>query len=140
LPPSLDLLPGVGQVNKPVLVEALITEAGIEGARLGGDAPDLLTLQEVLAGDQTTGDRGIDPFQQCLSSQYHLIIVKLIAQLPGPERQVLTLYYYYEVAMHDIARIMGVGPSRISQVHSLAIRRLRDFMQAQVRGFALPQP
>jgi RNA polymerase sigma factor FliA len=45
--------------------------------------------------------------------------------LPEKERQVLALYYYEELTMREVGVVMGVGESRVSQIHSMAVIRLR---------------
>jgi RNA polymerase sigma factor for flagellar operon FliA len=56
----------------------------------------------------------------------------------GPrERTVLTLYYYEELRLHQIAEILGVTESRVSQICKQAIARLRDQL-AHLRDVAAP--
>ena len=53
------------------------------------------------------------------------LLTRAIAELPDKERQVLTLYYYEELTMKEVGVILGVGESRVSQIHSMAVIRLR---------------
>ena len=53
------------------------------------------------------------------------LIVEAINNLPKQERAVLTLYYYEEMTFKEIGEVLGVSESRISQIHSKAIFRLR---------------
>jgi len=53
------------------------------------------------------------------------LIVAAINQLPKQERIVLTLYYYEEMTFKEVGEVLGVSESRISQIHSKAIFRLR---------------
>lgn len=48
-----------------------------------------------------------------------------IDKLPERERKVVTLYYYEELTLKEISAIMGVSESRISQIHTKGISRLR---------------
>jgi RNA polymerase sigma factor for flagellar operon FliA len=48
-----------------------------------------------------------------------------IDELPEKERMVLTLYYYEELTMKEIGLTLGVVESRVSQIHSSAVLRLR---------------
>jgi RNA polymerase sigma factor for flagellar operon FliA len=48
-----------------------------------------------------------------------------IEELPEKERMVLTLYYYEELTMKEIGLTLGVVESRVSQIHSAAVLRLR---------------
>ena len=48
-----------------------------------------------------------------------------IEALPERERLVMTLYYYEELTMKEIGTVLGVVESRVSQLHHLALGRLR---------------
>jgi RNA polymerase sigma factor for flagellar operon FliA len=52
-------------------------------------------------------------------------LVDTIEELPEKERLVLTLYYYEELTMKEISMILGVVESRVSQIRSAAVMRLR---------------
>jgi RNA polymerase sigma factor for flagellar operon FliA len=66
-----------------------------------------------------------DPFLQCQSSEMRRMLGDAIAELPERERMVLTLYYYEELTMREVGATMGVVESRVSQLHSSAMARLR---------------
>ena len=66
-----------------------------------------------------------DPFLQCQSSEMRRLLAEAIAELPERERMVLTLYYYEELTMREVGATMGVVESRVSQLHSSAMARLR---------------
>lgn len=66
-----------------------------------------------------------DPFLQCQSSEMRALLAEAIADLPQRERMVLTLYYYEELTMREVGATMGVVESRVSQLHSSAMARLR---------------
>ena len=66
-----------------------------------------------------------DPFLQCQSSEMRRLLAEAIADLPERERLVLTLYYYEELTMREVGATMGVVESRVSQLHSSAMARLR---------------
>ena len=65
------------------------------------------------------------PFFQCLRSEMKQLLAKAIAELPEKEQRVLALYYYEELTMKDVGAALGIGESRVSQIHSLAMVRLR---------------
>jgi RNA polymerase sigma factor for flagellar operon FliA len=58
---------------------------------------------------------------------------KLIAQLPHDEANVLILYYFKDWTMAQIARSIGKTESRVSQIHSKAVERLRDQLGLRAR-------
>lgn len=65
------------------------------------------------------------PLLLCLRSEMKSLLAKAIAELPEKERQVLALYYFEELTMKEVGAVLGVGESRVSQIHSMAVVRLR---------------
>ena len=53
------------------------------------------------------------------------LLEQAISELPDKERKVLALYYYEELTMKEVGAALGIGESRVSQIHSLAMVRLR---------------
>jgi RNA polymerase sigma factor for flagellar operon FliA len=51
-------------------------------------------------------------------------IARAIQKLPKRERIIISLYYYEELTMHEIGKVLGVNESRVSQMHGNALRRL----------------
>ncbi|MGG2199673.1 MULTISPECIES: FliA/WhiG family RNA polymerase sigma factor [Paenibacillus] len=52
-------------------------------------------------------------------------LAQAIERLTEKERTVVSLFYYEELSLSEIAEVMSLSPSRISQLHSKAILRLR---------------
>ena len=52
-------------------------------------------------------------------------LARAIVELPERERQILALYYQEELSLAEIGAVIGVGESRVSQLRSQAIARLR---------------
>jgi RNA polymerase sigma factor FliA len=57
------------------------------------------------------------------------LLAEAIEKMPQLERTVLSLYYYEEMTLREIAKIVDLHESRISQLKSQAILRLRSYMQ-----------
>jgi len=53
------------------------------------------------------------------------LLAEAIDQLPERERLVVSLYYYEGLTLKEIGEVIGVSESRISQIHTKAIVRLR---------------
>ncbi len=53
------------------------------------------------------------------------VIVEAIQQLPEKEKKVVVLYYYEDLTLKEIGEVLDVTESRISQLHTKAIMRLR---------------
>lgn len=56
-------------------------------------------------------------------------ISKAIDSLRDREKQVITLYYYEKLKFSDIARVLGVTESRVCQIHTKAITKMRLFLK-----------
>jgi len=67
-----------------------------------------------------------DPLFRCLKGEMKQRLIDAIEELPEKERMVLTLYYYEELTMKEIGLTLGVVESRVSQIHSSAVIRLRS--------------
>ena len=70
-------------------------------------------------------DESHDPYHHCLESELKQLLARSIEQLMEREQQVLSLYYFEELSMREIATILGVVDSRVSQIHTAAILKLR---------------
>lgn len=57
------------------------------------------------------------------------ILGGIIDNLPEKEKLVITLYYYEEMTLKEIAAVLGVSESRVSQIHSKAVMKMRTKMQ-----------
>ncbi|MCU1312535.1 MAG: FliA/WhiG family polymerase sigma factor [Acidobacteriaceae bacterium] len=72
-----------------------------------------------------------DPFLRCQSNEMRSLLADAIEELPERERLVLTLYYYEELTMKEVGATLGVVESRVSQLHSSAMARLRVALGAK---------
>ncbi len=62
------------------------------------------------------------------------VIVEAISELPDKEKKVLILYYYEDLTLKEIGHVLGVTESRISQLHTKAIMRLRSKLTNVKKG------
>ncbi len=67
----------------------------------------------------------LSPAQSMNLDQVYRIVGETIDQLPEKERLVISLYYYEELTMKEIGEILSITESRVSQIHTKAILRLR---------------
>jgi RNA polymerase sigma factor for flagellar operon FliA len=58
-------------------------------------------------------------------------IAESIARLPEREKLVIALYYYEQLTLREIGEVLGVTESRVSQMHTKAVLRLRSRMQEE---------
>ncbi len=90
--------------------------------------PDDMPLRYVPAADEEES-----PFEICLKSELRELMIRFIKKLPEREQLVIALYYDEELTMKEIGKILGVNESRISQLHTRAMLRLRARLQKAVR-------
>jgi RNA polymerase sigma factor FliA len=72
-----------------------------------------------------------NPLQAFLREENRALLAHAIDQLPERERQVLSLYYFEELTMKEVGAVLGVGESRVSQIHSLALIHVRNRLQSR---------
>jgi RNA polymerase sigma factor for flagellar operon FliA len=94
----------------------------------------LVSLDESRAGEDqeptTLADHLPDPsavnLEEKLAEEEHkILILRALHQLPEQERLVVALYYYEHLTLKEIGRALGISESRVSQVHTRAMSRLR---------------
>lgn len=56
------------------------------------------------------------------------VLTAAIEDLPERERLVITLYYYEELTLKEISRVLNVSESRVSQIHTRAVKKLKSAM------------
>lgn len=85
--------------------------------------------QEDYPWESSVQDNNESMEERIESKEMVKILGELIENLPEKERLVVTLYYYEEMTLKEIAQVMGVSESRASQIHSKAVLKLRTKMQ-----------
>ena len=66
-----------------------------------------------------------DPQSSLAQTEMKEALADAIARLPEREKLVVTLYYYEELTLREIGEVLGVTESRVSQLHTKAILRLK---------------
>ena len=78
------------------------------------------------AQEARKGQRGSDdPLQQLIESGFRHQLIEAITALPERDQLLLNLYYEEELNLREIGAILEVSQSRVCQLHSQAISRLR---------------
>ncbi len=98
--------------------------------------------------DMTKGEDEERSFLECIASggedaamaleiqEVYETVGRAIERLPEKERMVVSLYYHDELTMKEIGRVLGLTESRVSQIHTKAVLRLR----AKLRSLRGPPP
>jgi RNA polymerase sigma factor for flagellar operon FliA len=94
----------------------------------------LVSLDENRSGEDqepsTLADHLSDPTAVNLEERLEeeerkVVVLRTLDALPEQERLVVALYYYEHMTLNEIGRALGISESRVSQVHSRAMTRLR---------------
>lgn len=85
------------------------------------------------AGEWLAGSTGNEVDEAITLAQEASHLRDAVLELPEQERTVLSLYYFEELKLNDIARVLEVSESRVSQIRSKAIQRLRKKL-GKLRG------
>ncbi|MBX9935686.1 RNA polymerase sigma factor FliA [Giesbergeria anulus] len=80
--------------------------------------------------DRHLADQQLDPASLLRSQRLRSALVQAITQLPEREQYVMGMYYEQDMNLKEIAAVLGVTESRVCQLHSQAIARLRAKMRA----------
>ncbi len=80
--------------------------------------------------DRHTGDAEADPMQQLRDSRLRHALVEAIKSLPEREQYIMSMYYEKDLNLKEIAAVLGVTESRVCQLHSQSVARLRAKMRA----------
>jgi RNA polymerase sigma factor for flagellar operon FliA len=75
----------------------------------------------------------LDPYFVFHKSEIRNLLAGAIDALPKKERLVVSLYYFDELTMKEIGKVLGVNESRVSQLHTKAMLRLRTKLR-KVKG------
>ena len=97
----------------------------------------LVNLEEI-RGTNSDGDRSgtfadivedvnsENPFATLKLTEMKSVVADTIASLPEKERLVISLYYYEDLNMKEIGGILGITESRVCQIHTKSVLRLRS--------------
>jgi len=125
------------KLMRPPSENEIAAELGLDIAayhRMLGDArgSQLLYLDDLgeRGGDDSYLDRNevgetADPVEAVHDQRFRKSLVAAIENLPEREKYVMSMYYEQDMNLKEIGAVLGVTESRISQLHSQAVARIR---------------
>jgi RNA polymerase sigma factor for flagellar operon FliA len=75
--------------------------------------------------DRHVADEGLSPLSQLQDQRMRLALIDAIKNLPEREQYVMSMYYEHDMNLKEIAAVLKVTESRVCQLHSQSIARLR---------------
>ncbi|MDA8426312.1 MAG: RNA polymerase sigma factor WhiG [Treponema sp.] len=94
-----------------------------------GDESDKISI-----GESIESPASMNPDSTVEREEIKRVIVQAINDLPEKEKKVLVLYYYEDLTLKEIGQVLEVTESRVSQLHTKAILRLRAKLTNLRRG------
>jgi len=94
-----------------------------------GEESDKVSIQ-----DSIESPLSLQPESIAEKDEIRRVIVEAINDLPDKEKKVLVLYYYEDLTLKEIGQVLEVTESRISQLHTKAIMRLRSKLTNVKKG------
>jgi RNA polymerase sigma factor FliA len=109
--------------------------AALDEIWAGGDEGDTSLLDTI---EDTNCRRPAEAFDE---TELREAIADAVARLPERETLVITLYYYEELTLREIGEVLGVTESRVCQMHTKAMLRLRSrfSLEPAIDGTAVEQ-
>jgi RNA polymerase sigma factor for flagellar operon FliA len=86
-----------------------------------------------LAEEDLPATNQVDQFELCYRREQQDLIARSLERVSERERLVLSLYYTQDLTMKQIGDQLGVDESRVSQIHAVALNRLRSKVQSMLR-------
>jgi RNA polymerase sigma factor for flagellar operon FliA len=105
--------------------------AQIDGLCLAGQqaavSNDRSNLLDVIESAPNLDDP--DPFDLCLQGEVQAHLAEAISQLSEREQLIISLYYREELTMKEIAEVVGVALSRVSQIRQATMKKLKELLK-----------
>ena len=76
--------------------------------------------------DRLAGDESLNPLAQLQDHRMREALIDAIKVLPEREQHVMSMYYEQDMNLKEIAAVLKVTESRVCQLHSQSIARLRE--------------
>ena len=123
--------------------EELANELGISVSKLSGAAAEInnsvvFSFEELIQNMSQMGSsletEGMSPEKIMVKEEMQTVLANAIDELNEKEKLVVSLYYYENLTLTDIAQVMDVSLQRVSQINSKAVSKLRAAMEKYIYG------
>ncbi|MCU0315021.1 MAG: FliA/WhiG family RNA polymerase sigma factor [Fimbriimonadaceae bacterium] len=135
------------QLGKPPAVRELADYMGLSEQEVGElqvrmGRTNVYSLDDIVGGGSSDGDDHIhfiemivdhdsSPGDEVEGKELRRILAGGVDRLPERERLVIALYYFEGLTFKEIGKVLGVSESRVYQLHTQAVGRLRNFLREE---------
>lgn len=97
---------------------------------------NVMTFDEVILGNMYISNGGMecDPEHTLEEKFIRQSLIEAVDELSEKEMLVVSMYYYDELTLKEIGAVLGVTESRVSQIHSKVLQKLKDKLSSIVRN------
>ena len=81
-------------------------------------------------------EKASNSYDEADRNEFRKLLEEAVLKLPEQERIVLVLYYYENMMLKEIGKVLGVSESRVSQIHTKALLRLKGRLADFSKEFA----
>jgi RNA polymerase sigma factor for flagellar operon FliA len=106
---------------KTIMKISVTSILSLDDMWFSGDENDKVSI-----GDNIESPSSMNPDVVVEKDEIRRVIVEAINDLPEKEKKILVLYYYEDLTLKEIGQVLEVTESRVSQLHTKAILRLRS--------------
>lgn len=109
-----------------------ISEQEVASALQKSQMFNVINFEAMLLEKESTEDRSVqqrDPYHIVENRELNQVLRSAIRELPEKERMVIVLHYYEGLTMKNIAKVLGVSESRVSQIHSKTLMKMKQVME-----------
>ncbi len=115
-------------VYKEIAEEMGVKQSEVESILYESHNYNIISFEEIV--NFNIKDNCQSPQEYVIKRETKEKLSRAIDSLPEKERLVISLFYYEELRVKDIASVMGISSSRVCQIHSMALVRIRKALNS----------
>jgi len=137
---KIELEMGRPATDEEVARELEISEDELDDWQSQAKSSNLISLDEYMDGGESKADIAssadyVQPEKVVEQAALKQILVEALELLTEKEKKVIVLYYYEELTLKEISAVLEVTESRVSQLHTKALQKLRNKLGSNVEIF-----
>lgn len=118
-----------------------VTADQVKDMRNQAELSGIVSLDEYLeqgSDISSAGNRAMEhtqPEVHIVKEDIRRELIEAIKSLNDQEQKVISLYYYEELSLKEISQVLDVSESRVSQIHTKALKKMKETLGSDIRVF-----